>query len=112
MNYFKLIGELVIVTAIAVIVNLIMRPKQPKFLPLSPENAERIEILENRMDINREIYGQIKLKFDSLVKLKPINETKIIRIRESRGANNAVISTMSSDELTRILTSRYKDSIR
>lgn len=112
MNYFKLIGELVVVLAIAVIVNLVMRPKQPKYLPLSPENAERIEILENRMDINREIYGQIKLKFDSLSKIKVTNETKIIRIRESRGANNAIISTLSSDELTRILSSRYKDSIR
>jgi len=64
------------------------------------------------MDINREIYGQIKLKFDSLSKIKVTNETKIIRIRESRGANNAIISTLSSDELTRILSSRYKDSIR
>lgn len=112
MNYYKLIGEIVMVVAIAVLVNLAMRPKQPKWLPLSPDTAERMEILENRMDINREIYNEIRLKYDSLVKHKPINETKIIRIRENRGANNAIISTMSSDELTRILTSRYKDSIR
>jgi hypothetical protein len=112
MNYYKLIGELVVVMAIAVIVNLIMQPKQPKYLPLSPDNAERIEILENRMDINREIYNDIKLKFDSLAKIKNTNETKIIRIRENRGANNAIISAMSSDELTRILSSRYKDSLR
>lgn len=88
------------------------------FFKKKPTNAfnedllYRMEILENRMDINRELMGKLKLEMDSLSKIKNQNETKIIRIRSNRGANNELISSLSSLELSKALADRYKDSIK
>ena len=111
MNIYKTIGQLVVVILICILVNHIMAPK-PVEDPFKFADQERLDRMETRLDFDRAIYEKLNNQFDSLSKIKPVNETKIIRIRENRGASNDIISRMSSDELTSILSARYKDSAR
>jgi len=75
------------------------------------EYQQRMDLLESRMDINRDLVGKMNLKIDSVLKLKQKTDVQIVRIRSNKGAANPYISSLSSGELQQLLSKRYQDSI-
>lgn len=112
MNAQKTIMQLVLICAISIltsylIVNNALKKQKPDY-----DTIDRIELLESRMDINRDLYGKMNLKIDSLLKIKTKTDVQIVRIRSNKGLANPYISSMSSSDLLRSLSERYKDSIQ
>jgi len=110
---FDIIKDILFVAVICFAVNLIMRPKKQELPAMIFDDYDsRMEILENRMDINRELMGKTVLKLDSIENLIGKNKEKIVYVRNNKNAQDRYISTLSSLELLSKLTERYKDSIQ
>lgn len=108
-----ILKDILFVAAICFIVNLIMRPKKQELPTMIFDDYDsRMEILENRMDINRELMGKATLKLDSIENVIGQNKEKIVIVRNNKNAQDRYISTLSSLELLSKLTERYKDSIQ
>lgn len=111
MKVSHMVIQLVLVCTISIMVCYFMvqsiNKKKPDY-----QYQERMELLESRMDINRDIVGKLNLKVDSVLKLKQKTDVQIVRIRSNKGAANPYISSLSSGELQQLLTKRYKDSIQ
>lgn len=108
----KFIMQIVLVCAISILTCYMMISKAIKNNNPDYNTMDRIELLESRMDINRDLYGKMNLKLDSLLKIKTKTDVQIVRIRSNKGLANPYISTMSTTELFRTLSERYKDSIQ
>jgi predicted nucleic acid-binding Zn-ribbon protein len=83
-----------------------------KDTPVDVKFNDRIDLLESRMDINRDMMEKMTIEFDSLKNNYKHNETKIIRIRSTKGQNNSLISNMYSSDMVKLLSERYKDSTK
>lgn len=112
MNVQKTIMQIVLICAISILICYLMVNNAIKKQKPHYESIERIELLESRMDINRDLYEKMNLKIDSLLKIKTKTDVQIVRIRSNKGLANPYISNMSSSDLFRTLSDRYKDSIQ
>ena len=80
--------------------------------PKAPEaDTARMRDIELILHINDSNLQQIKSNVDSILYQTQANEATLKRIRSSRTSANSHISTMSSVDLTRALSNRYRDSL-
>ena len=108
-----ILKDIAFVVIICLAVNFIMRPKKQIMPPAILDDYDyRMELLESRMDINRELMGKAALKLDSIENVMEKNKEKIVYVKTNKHAQDRYISTLSSLELLSKLTERYKDSIK
>lgn len=111
MNIIKSIINYLIMAAIAVIVNLAMSHPAADIAPTPEPDDTTANWYHNQIIINDAEIQLLEQRIDSLTSTQKSTNEKLKTIRSSRKANNPIISAMSSDELTRLLTTRYADSL-
>jgi len=103
MKVSHMLIQLVLVCTISIMVCYFMVTSINKKKP-ADEYQQRMDLLESRMDINRDLVGKMNLKIDSVLKLKQKTDVQIVRIRSNKGAANPYISSLSSGELQQLLS--------
>lgn len=83
-------------------------PTEPK-APTS--DTTRLDDIELILHINDSNLQEIKSNVDSIIQQTQANEATINRIRTQRSGANSSVSAMSSRDLTRTLSNRYRDSL-
>jgi hypothetical protein len=107
----SLLKDVAIIAVVCVIVNLLM-PRKTVNLIDNLDYEQKISILESRMDINRDMMENTKLELDSIVNVLDKNKTKIYYVKSQKTSQNNYVSNLSSEQLFRQLSDRYKDSIK
>lgn len=88
-------------------INSIIKPVQPA--PIAPDSAY-ID-LQHKLIMNDAEIQLLQQSIDSLTSIQTSTNEKIKTIRAGRNRNNPVISSLSSAELTQLLSKRYADSL-
>jgi len=101
--------DILIIVALCVVLNLIMRPNIPEPPPPDTSTADRLMELEAELNTATDQINTLQHEYKQQLRT---NEQTIERIRRNRHSNNYAISTMSSIELTNFLRARYADSTR
>lgn len=96
---------------ISLITNLTINSltKQEVPPPIAPDSAY-ID-LQNKLYLNDAEIQLLQQSIDSLTSIQTSTNEKLKTIRAGRSRNNAIISNLSSNELTQLLTKRYADSL-
>jgi hypothetical protein len=105
----KRLTDILIIVALCVVLNLIMRPNIPEPPPLDTSTTDRLIELEAELNTATNHINTLRHEYQKQLRT---NEQTIERLRRNRHANNYAISTMSSVELTNLLRARYADSTR
>lgn len=77
--------------------------------PIAPDSAY-ID-LQNKLNLNDAEIQLLQQSIDSITSIQTSTNEKLKTIRAGRSRNNPVISSLSSAELTQLLSKRYADSL-
>jgi len=103
--------NLVLMVIISIITNISINSltKSEVIQPNEPDSAY-ID-LQNKLNLNDAEIQLLQQSIDSLTSIQTSTNEKLKTIRAGRNRNNPVISSLSSAELTQLLTKRYADSL-
>ena len=105
----KRLTDILIIAAICVVLNIIMRPAMPELPAVDTTTSKRLLELEAELNTATDHINTLQHQYQKQLRT---NEQTIERLRRNRHSNNYAISTMSSVELTNLLRARYADSTR
>lgn len=96
---------------ISLITNLTINSLTKSEVPPPIEPDSTYIDLQNKLNLNDAEIQLLQQSIDSLTSIQTSTNEKIKTIRAGRNRNNSVISSLSSAELTQLLTKRYADSL-
>lgn len=108
LNILNLLLMVIISLVTNLCINSLNEPVAPQ-PPIAPDSAY-IE-LQHKMIMNDAEIQLLQQSIDSLTSIQSKTNEKLKTIRAGRNRNNPVISSLSSAELTQLLTKRYADSL-
>lgn len=97
---------------ISLITNLTINSLTKQEVPQPPTEPDSAYIdLQNKLNLNDAEIQLLQQSIDSLTSIQTSTNEKLKTIRAGRVRNNPIISNLSSNELTQLLTKRYADSL-
>lgn len=107
-----LIIDILMIIIISGITNLIMNSFNKPSLPDLPDGPDTAYVeFQHKLMMNDAEIELLKLSIDSITSIQTSTNEKLKTIRAGRNRNNPVISSLSSAELTQLLSKRYADSL-
>lgn len=104
--------NIVLMVIISIITHIGLNSLIKPNLPEIPDSIDSSYIdLQNRLNLNDAEIQLLQQSIDSLTSLQTSTNEKLKAIRAVRNRNNPIISNLSSNELTQLLTKRYSDSL-